>query len=1335
MAALLSAASLLSPALGEAQWSLTRMNDMTMSTSMGMRGMRGMRATMTTMTTETAEPQGDASARRTEVLIGRYRTILSRDPRESFAFQRLMDLYRERDGNVDGLVRDLEQQVQGSDQAFAPRMLLGHVYKAQNRTRDAVRLYSEASQLRPNDPVPLIAMGNLQRADDPARARELFEQALTHLRDAQEKRELLRELGALALDARDWDGARAYYDQLAQGAGTSVYLRSELARALSERNQHERAIAEYERVLGQLRGDNRVIGPILRDLARAQLEAGQMEDAIATLDRALRVVGRQSGVRSEVYDVMVEVYRRADRLPDLAERLARARDFDAVHLLGKIHDELGDEDEALAAYRRALRMNRRHIDTRVMIIRLLSRSGRIDDVITEYRELVRVAPREPRFVVELAQLLMQVGRREEALRLADQTSRRHGRDAGVHQALADLYTRWGEDERATREVAMLVRIDPRDPGHLIALGEQQLEEGDSEAALATWRRILTVDSDRARANATLAGVLADHDMLDEAERHYRRAVELDEDRVEYLRGLAAVLERPRRGERPPERRQRDEAAAEYWAKVLETGVDRAERREARQRIVGIWSRRGELNQKITEWQGAFTADPPDAEAGRFLAEAYLRMRPRNVERAETTLVRITELEPGDVESLLSLERVRAARGELAGAIEVLQRLVDADPRRAPRYLQRMAEHSHALYRDEDAVRYAAEAVSRTPDDAEGHRRLGDLYRARQDMDDAIASYRRAIELNDRLFTTYFDLAEIHLARGEHTEADRLYRGVLRLSPDDDLVARAGRASVQIHLGANTLEELERDLLPLALGNPRRPIFRRLLVELYDSLAMGWIQEARGTGEAAVAARESLDRLGVRAIKPLLEALADGDPTQQRIAIDVLGHLGNENAAGPLLAAAEGDGPLALRVRALAGAGAVAEPRLASRFVSIADGPERRLRAVATWSLARMGGNVALSALRELGSEGDPDVRAYAALGMGRAGDRRSVEELERLLREDRSAHVQAAAAWSLGKVGTRAQIPALVSALRRGGLVSRAAAQSLGALGRGGDDRALDALVEALFDPDSTLHTASAAALANPEGTEDRPFTVPAGDAAAYVGGLLETSGSHPVDLTPILGRVESAAREALHGPVERVLTALTLLRPVGDLPIGIGALTANIGSWPEEARNTARARLQRLGASLAADLQSLSRHPEPQVREHAVLLVARAADPSVAGEALVTALSDANERVVRAALSAVGPEHRDVEGLIDRTAHLSRQSDEWSTRLRAVQSLARLGDPAGVEPLIQILREDRYAFVREGAATALGALGGPRALEALGTASEDPEPRVRAAAQRALQR
>ncbi|MAC26813.1 MAG: hypothetical protein CMH59_10095, partial [Myxococcales bacterium] len=1105
---------------------------------------------------------------------------------------------------MDALVQTLTREAEADEEAYAPRMLLGHAYKAQGRNAEARTLYARAAELRPREPAPLVAMARIDRADRPAEARALYDRALERVRDDQRTRELLREAAEIALEQDDFDGARAYYDRLARGAGTSLYLRTEYARALAERNAHERAIAEYERVLRGLRGDNRVLGPVLKDLAQVQLDAGRADAAIETLDRALRVVGRSSGVRREIYDVLVEAFRRSDRLPDLVERLERERGFDSVELLGRVHDELGNEDEALDAYRRALRLNRRHIDTRVRIIRLLSRSGRIDDVIEEYRQLVRVAPREPRFVVELAQLLMQTGRGDEARRLAAAVSRRHRNDASVHQALAELYTEWGEDELATREIALLVRIDPRDPGHLIALGEQQLAEGDARAAEATWRRILQVESDRGRAHATLAAVFADHDMLSDAEEQYRQAVQVDEDRVEYVRGLANVLERPRRGEPASARQRRDEEAVRWWSKVLEMTEDRAARREARQRIVGIWSRRGELGAKMREWRVAFTRGEPDVDAGRFLAEAYLRQRPRDVAQAEATLRRVVELEPGDVESLLALERVHTARGDLAGAIEVLRKLVEADPRRAPRYLQRMAEHAHALYRDDEAVEYAAAAVARTPDDAEGHRRLGDLYRARQDMDRAIASYRRAIELNERLFPTYFDLAEIHLARSEPAEADALYRAVLRLSPDDDLVARAGRASMQIHLGRGTLQELESDLLPLALGHARRPIFRRLLVELYDSLATTWIQQARGHGEEAEAAREELARLGTRAIKPLLEALADSDPTQQRIAIDVLGHLGNENAAGPLLAAAESqEAPLELRARALSGAGAVAPSSMAPRFAALAAGPERRLRDVAAWSLARMGGARALAALRDLAGQGDPAVRAYAALGLGRAEDRRSLDRLEQLLREDRSPQVRAAAAWAIGRLGDEAQVPALVTALRAGGVVSRAAALAIGAIGRrGGEDpRALQALGEALFDADPALRTAAAAALRRSGGESVERFPVPRGGALAYVSELLEVDGAAgPPELAPLRPVLEEAARDALHGPVERVLTALAVLAPTGDAALGLGPLTSGMAAWPEEARVAARRELGALSAALAPELREVAGHPEPRARERA---------------------------------------------------------------------------------------------------------------------------------------
>ena len=85
------------------------------------------------------------------------------------------------------------------------------------------------------------------------------------------------------------------------------------------------------------------------------------------------------------------------------------------------------------------------------------------------------------------------------------------------------------------------------------------------------------------------------------------------------------------------------------------------------------------------------------------------------------------------------------------------------------------------------------------------------------------------------------------------------------APDDDLVARAARASMQIHVGAGTLERLEHELLPLALAHPDRPVYRRAVVELYDAIASPLLARARRAGAEGAAARAELLRYGARAL--------------------------------------------------------------------------------------------------------------------------------------------------------------------------------------------------------------------------------------------------------------------------------------------------------------------------------------------------------------------------------------------------------------------------------------------------------------------------------------
>ena len=138
--------------------------------------------------------------------------------------------------------------------------------------------------------------------------------------------------------------------------------------------------------------------------------------------------------------------------------------------------------------------------------------------------------------------------------------------------------------------------------------------------------------------------------------------------------------------------------------------------------------------------------------------------------------------------------------------------------------------------------------------------------------------------------------------------------------------------MQINFGKGSLETLEQDLLPVAIGNPQKTIYRRLLVELYGAMAFPLIQQVRhGEPSEVEKARGALRTIGTRAMKPLLDALVDEKEAQQRIAVDLLAFVENKSAGPALYAFATSQAEQPLRVQAMVAAGALRDPALLARF--------------------------------------------------------------------------------------------------------------------------------------------------------------------------------------------------------------------------------------------------------------------------------------------------------------------------------------------------------------------------------------------------------------------
>jgi tetratricopeptide (TPR) repeat protein len=1308
-----------------------------------------------------------------EALIERYAKVVLAQPGAPFPLQRLAQLYRERDGGIAKLITDFEARSgrTGPDQ-YASTVSLAGLYKLDGRTNDAVSTFEKAIALKPDDAVALLSLARLhQDRGDLAPARARFEQCLPLQTTQADKEQTLRTLMAIALDQKDWDGAKRFHRQLASLEPSSLFVKGELGRELFNRGEYDRAAAELKDVVAAAAGDNRALAPALKELGRAQAKAHDNQEALLTLKRALAAAGAQSALRAEIYEIVTEIYRADQKLPVLLKQLEdeHPNDFPRLALLAGLYEETGDSARAIATYKRALAIDPRQIDLRLRMIRLLQANGDLDAAIGEYEGLIRTAPNNPQFVFEECEALLQRGDRARALKLVMDLEARASADEEVLARVADFYARIGENDRSLKVLQRLAQTATGDAGHLVDLGDRYFQDGNQPLAVQTWRRILGVVQPRAKALAALGDVYLEHDMVADALAAYKEAVSLEPTNLVYKKSLAAAYERTRAY------REARVIYEEIVAKAKEKG-DKPLARECRTRIVALWGLERVLEQQIPGLRAAFGASSPDVEAGRMLAEAQLHLR--KLADAEATLRRVLQVAPGDAESYLALERVLVQENKIGDAIVVLEKLALVDPKRARELYERMAQYALQIYKDDDAIKYAARAVELNPDDAEGHRRLGEMYRSRQDVDRAVAEFRAAIAKNDRLFVVYFELADLLLSKGQPDDADRLFRRVVRGAPDDELVARAARLAMQINLGKGTLESLEQELLPLAIGEPQRPIFRRLLVEIYGNLTFGLVQRVRHSSpEEAEQTRATLARIGARAVKPLLDALADSDATQQRIAIDVLAYVQNQNAALPLFAFATGPAEPALRARAMIACGALADAALVPKYESLlfpkegaGDSPAlaEGVAVAAVWGLARMHTPNALPLLRRIARSGAPGMRALAVLGLGMARDSASVRDIAAIASSPDAGNLaRAAAAYALGDLDAQGEVPMLLEVAqesdalpRRMALVSLARMATARGKEPGWEHEAVQAMADAVFAGEQDAARARGLADAVSRTALVALSTLAGG--GDWVGTKARARDRMPVpegtlsieslldELVPrdVPAAERGAALVRFSDAIQRA--ALAALRTSGDraravldaLGTGDGGLEPFVS---RDATGPPAAAARTLAAALEPSIVPLARHPDPVIRTKAIVLVARSSSDA-AVDAIVAGLDDPSEAVQRVALAAVAMPRSDgarppaSARAVAAVGRALEAHESWALRVLAAQAMGRLG-AAGAGPeasrrLAEAATRDAYALVRQAALESL-AFFDAAAARTLATrmVTSDPEPLVREVARRTITR
>lgn len=190
---------------------------------------------------------------------------------------------------------------------------------------------------------------------------------------------------------------------------------------------------------------------------------------------------------------------------------------------------------------------------------------------------------------------------------------------------------------------------------------------------------------------------------------------------------------------------------------------------------------GRLDDAIASYHAALKLAPDNA-AVLYNLGMTLRETGRLTE-AETHFRRVHQLDPNDGETLFHLAALLAERGQLVEAVQLYRKALALAPENPFVWMGLGIAYQSMPDQLEEALQCQWKAVELAPDFAEAHCRIGFVSAQLGRYAQAVASYRRTLELDPQSRQALNDLANLLWREEQATEAMTLHRRLLELYPD------------------------------------------------------------------------------------------------------------------------------------------------------------------------------------------------------------------------------------------------------------------------------------------------------------------------------------------------------------------------------------------------------------------------------------------------------------------------------------------------------------------------------------------------------------------------
>lgn len=716
-------------------------------------------------------------------IIERYKLMLSRNPKEGSAFDRLYQFYLEGPG-LDAMVADYKTEAQAKPEDSNFQLILGHLYKRLGKDTEALTAYQRAVELSQNNYYPHFALGKMYatlRQHENAiieltKAVELTEQ--TQSTSPEELTKIYKVLGRSYFSRDKVKEAISVWSKIAELDPENIFARIELADLFYEQNLYPQAIAQHKAILEIKKDDPYRKCLSLREIGKIHEDTGAYEEARKHYDEALTLTAPGNWLRKDLQQRIIDIYAADGNWEGLigyyqTKLETSPNDPELLGLLAAAFIENQQLDESITTYRKGLELAPTDSGLRLNLITALRNAEKFEEAAAEYEVLIEQHPDDFGIYRELGKLYVQLENVDKAKAVYQKMIDRNPQNASTYLILAEIYTghEWVEDAVTAYQKAIALASENLD--YIEYFGEFYFRQGDREKAVETWNQMVVKDKSTAENHDRLARLLDTKKFPSKAIEASRKAVALIPDAYRYRETLAKRLMKNGKYE---------DALTEYAeAEKLAPNAFFAEQM-ADQRIE-IYRRQGTLVAQIETVEDQLKKQTGNAEATfalqMRLAKMYLKLG--NITYGLEVLLEAKTLRPNDIVVNRRLSEVYTKQNRQNEANVIYTHLIEIDSANAREYYANIAR-AHLNTMDFKAATEAAkQVVAHSPRNPEGHQLLAQIAKGAGNYDTAITSLKQAIRLRPDATDIRMELAKTYKLSGNLRQALDQYWQCWKLS--------------------------------------------------------------------------------------------------------------------------------------------------------------------------------------------------------------------------------------------------------------------------------------------------------------------------------------------------------------------------------------------------------------------------------------------------------------------------------------------------------------------------------------------------------------------------